>query len=165
MASPDPADLPLFQRRLHPHRSMTRGQVRLLLAIVAAGGCVTSVPFVLMGAWPVAGFFGLDVLIVYLAFLASFRAARAYEDIRITPLELLLQKVSPKGGLREWRFNPVWVRLDRQEHEEFGTQRLDLISRGHRVEVAGFLGPDAKAQLADGLTSALQAARRGVRYS
>jgi uncharacterized membrane protein len=165
MSSSDPAEVPLFKERLHPHRSMTPGQVRWLLAVVAVGGCISSVPFVLMGAWPVAGFFGLDVLIVSLAFKASFRAARAYEDICVTPLELQLDKVSPTGVRREWRFNPVWVKLDRHVHEEFGVQRLDLISRGHRVELASFLGPDAKAQLADGLTSALHQARRGVRYS
>ena len=160
-----PTDVSLFRRRIQPHRSLTKPQARLLLGIVALGGVVTSLPFVFIGAWPVAGFFGLDVLLVSVAFRASFRAARAYEDISVTSLELLLRKVSPKGLAREWRFNPVWVRLDRQEHEEFGTQRLDLISRGSRVEVAAFLGPDAKAHLADGLSSALSEARRGVRYS
>jgi uncharacterized membrane protein len=165
MTSSDPADELLFKQRLRPHRSLTRAQVRLLLLFVALGGCVTSMPFVLMGAWPVAGFFGLDVLIVYLAFGASFRSARAYEEISVTPLELQLHKVSPRGVAREWRFNPVWVKLDRQEHEEFGTQHLNLVSRGQRVEVASFLGPDAKAQFADGLTTALRVARRGVHYS
>jgi uncharacterized membrane protein len=165
MLPPDPADTPLFQRRIRPHRSMKPAQVRLLLVFVALGGVVTSMPFVLIGAWPVAGFFGLDVLLVYLAFRASFRAARAYEEISVTPLELLLQKVSARGDARHWRFNPVWVRLDRKEHEEFGTQRLDLTSRGVTVEVGSFLGPDAKAEFADGLGSALREARRGIRYS
>ena len=144
---------------------MRPAQVRMLLLCVGLAGVFTSMPFVLIGAWPVAGFFGLDVLLVSLAFRASFRAARAYEDISVTPLELSLQKVSARGVAREWRFNPVWVRLDRQEHEAFGTQRLDLISRGQSVEVASFLGPDAKAEFADGLGTALREARRGVRYS
>lgn len=144
---------------------MSRSQMRVLLCVVATVGVVTSLPFVIMGAWPVAGFFGLDVLLVYAAFNASFRSARAYEDISLTSLELFVQKVSAKGNVLEWRFNPVWVRLNRQEHEEFGTQRLDLVSRGGAVEVAGFLGPDAKAQFADGLTAALHEARRGPRYS
>ena len=144
---------------------MTRSQFHVLLGIVAAVSTVTSVPFVIMGAWPVAGFFGLDFLLVYAGFAASFRSARAYEDISVTPLELFVQKVSVKGAAVEWRFNPMWVRLERKDHEEFGTQRLDLVSRGKTVEVAGFLGPDAKADFADQLTTALIAARRGVRYS
>ncbi|MDX7954060.1 DUF2244 domain-containing protein [Lichenihabitans sp. Uapishka_5] len=165
MPPDDPADHPLFQRRIRPHRSMSAAQVRVMLVFVAIGGIVTSLPFVLIGAWPVAGFFGLDVLMVYLAFRASFSSARAYEDIRVTALDLSLRKVSPRGITREWRFNPVWVRLDRHEHPDFGTQRIELIARGDRVEVAGFLGPDAKAEFADGLGAALGRARRGVRYS
>ena len=162
--SPDP-DAPIFEVRLHPHRSMTRGQFKVLLVCVALAGFVTSMPFVLMGAWPVAGFFGVDVLLVYLAFSASFRAARAYEDLVLTPLELQIAKVSAKGRRAEWRFNPNWVRLEREEHEEFGTQRLNIVSRGLRLELAGFLGPDAKADLAQRLSRALAQARRGLFYS
>ncbi len=164
MAPPGP-DVPIFEARLHPHRSLSRAQIRVLLALVALAGTVTSMPFVIMGAWPVAGFFGVDVLLVYLAFAASVRSARAYEDVSLTPLELQLAKVSARGTRAEWRFNPSWVRLEREEHEEFGTQRLDLVSRGHRVEVARFLGPAAKAELADRLNRALIQARRGFLYS
>ena len=73
------------------------------------------------------------------------------------------RRSAPRARRAEWRFNPSWVRLERQEHEEFGTQRLDLVSRGERVEMAGFLGPAAKADLADRLTRALAQARRGFR--
>ena len=159
---PHHPDAPVFAARISPHRSLTRPQFRLLLAFVACVGTVTSLPFVIMGAWPVAGFFGLDVLLVYLAFSASFRAARAYEVVKITMIDLLVEKVSAKGKRAEWHFNPRWVRLERQEHEEFGTQRLDLVSRGRSVEVAGFLGPDAKADFANRLTRALNDVRRGV---
>ena len=161
----DPADAVLFATRIHPHRSLTRPQFRLLLTLVATVSFVATLPFVIMGAWPVAGFMGLDVLAVYLAFKASFRSARAYEDVRVTVLELLLAKVSPRGRRAEWRFNPSWVRLERQDHEEFGVQRLDLVSRGRRVEVAGFLGPDEKQRFAEKLSRALAEARRGFRFS
>lgn len=165
MPESDPVEAILFAARLHPHRSFSRAQVRVLLTLVGAVSFAATLPFVIMGAWPVAGFMGLDVLAIYLAFKASFRAARAYEDVRVTPLELLLAKVSPRGRRAEWRFNPSWVRLERQQHEEFGLQRLDLVSRGRRVEVAGFLGPEEKANFAGQLSRALAEARRGFRFS
>ena len=161
----DPAAVRLFDARLTPHRSLTQGNVRLLVALFAAVGAATSLPFIVLGAWPVAGFMGLDVLILYLAFRANFGAARAYEDIVVTPIELLLAKVSARGLRREFRFHPAWVHLDKDEHEEFGVQRLSLRSRGRSVEVAAFLGPDAKADLAVGLNRALSEARRGPRFS
>jgi uncharacterized membrane protein len=159
------ADLPLFDVRLRPHRSLSRGNVRLLLMIFGLIALASSVPFIIMGAWPVGGFMGLDIVLLTAAFRANIRAARAYEDVVVTPLELLLAKVGPQGRRQEYRFNPVWVRLDKEVHAEFGVQRLSLHSRGRSVEVAGFLGPDAKALFASDLSRALGEARRGPRYS
>ena len=164
MSDAVPADPVLFSTRLRPHRSLDQRQFRWLLCGIAGVSALATLPFVMMGAWPVAGFMGLDVLAVYLAFKASFRSARAYEDVEVTFLQLTLAKVSARGARAEWRFNPSWVRLERQEHAEFGTQRLDLVARANRVEVAGFLGPDAKERFADDLGRALAEARRGYRY-
>lgn len=161
----DPAAERLFDMHLVPHRSLTTGNFRILMLVFAAAGVFTSVPFIAMGAWPVAGFMGLDVAILYVAFRVNFDAARAYEHILVTPLELLLAKVSAKGSRREFRFHPAWTRLDKVEHEEFGVMRVALRSRGRSVEIGGFLGADAKADLASGLIRALNDAKRGPRYS
>jgi len=158
-------DAPLFDARLEPHRSLGRRGFRLLMFGCCAISTLYSLPFYLMGAWPVVGFLGLDVLLLYIAFRANFRAARAYELLRLTPLELLFARISPRGARREWRFNPVWVRFERVEHEEFGTQRLALVSRGDSVEVGSFLGPEQKAALATSFSAALAEARRGPRFS
>ena len=161
----DPNARRLLDVRIRPYRSLTAANFRLLMIVFSLVGIVASLPFIVMGAWPVAGFMGADVLIFYLAFKANFRAARAYEDVVVTPIELLLAKVSSQGARREFRFHPAWVRLDRTEHQEFGIQHLSLRSRGRAVEIAAFLGPDDKAQFASGLTAALNEARRGPRYS
>ena len=156
---------PILERRIAPHRSLKPSNTRWLLAFFAVAGFFTSLPFVLLGAWPVAGFMGLDVVLLFWAFRASFRAARAYEDVIVTPLELQLAKVSERGARAEWRFNSLWVRLEREEHEEFGVQRLAFVSRGRRVEFAGFLGAEEKAELAADVARALAQARRGPDYS
>ncbi len=158
----DPA---LFATRLKPHRSLGRRNFQILLMVFLGANIVTSLPFIFLGAWPVAGFFGLDVALFYIAFKANYRAARAYEDVHVTPFELLVAKVSAKGQRSEWRFNPAFVRLEREDHEEFGILRLALVSRGKSLEVAAFLGPDEKANFASALSRALAEARRGPRYS
>jgi uncharacterized membrane protein len=118
-----------------------------------------------MGAWPVLGFFGLDVLAIYWAFRINFRDAKATEEIRVTPWELRVRRVSRRGHVVEWVLNPLWVRLDQKAHAEFGIERLYLVSKGRRVSVASFLGPDEKASFAKALTEALQAAKRGPTYN
>lgn len=160
-----PADRELFSARLSPHRSLTPAGVRLLLILFAAVSAAVSLPFLLMGAWPVVGFFGLDVLALWWALKLNADAARAYEEVRVTALELSLAQVSARGRRAEWRFHPFWTRLERRADEEFGLMHLDLASRGARVEIARCLGPAEKADFADALSRALAEARRGPRWS
>lgn len=156
---------PVFAAVLHPHRSLDISGVRLVVVLVAMAGTVASIPFIVLGFWPVAGFYGLDVVLLAYALMASLRAARAYEEVVVTALELSLRKVPVAGPALEWRFNPVWTRLQRVEHAEFGVERLALVSRGTVVPVAHFLSPDEKARFADRLSAALAEARRGVTHN
>jgi uncharacterized membrane protein len=151
----------IFAATITPHRSLgSTGFLILMLCIGALSfGC--GMLFLLLGAWPVFGFLGLDVLLIYIAFRANFRAARAYEEVTITASELMVRKVSHHGVVREWTLNPLWVQLDRIVHEEFGIERLFLVSRGRRLAIASFLGPDEKASFARALSAALGEAKRG----
>jgi uncharacterized membrane protein len=155
------AEPTIFSAIITPHRSLSSTGFLILMLAIGGISFAAGIAFLMAGAWPVLGFFGLEVAIVYWAFRANFRAARAYEEVTVTPSALTLRKVSQHGHVREWTANPVWVRLDRVEHEEFGTERLFLVSRGQRVPVAGFLGPQEKHGFADALGAALGEARRG----
>jgi uncharacterized membrane protein len=117
--------------------------------------------FLIAGAWPVFGFFGLDVVLIYWAFRANYRAAAEYEQVMVTPTELKIRKVTAKGAATEWTLNPLWVRLERETHPEFGVQRLLLVSRGRRLSIGGFLGPDEKESFGAALMAALGEAKRG----
>jgi uncharacterized membrane protein len=157
-AQPEPT---IFSAVLTPRRSL--GRVGFLVLMLVFGGVsfAAGLVFWIAGAWPVLGFFGLDVLLVYVAFRLNYRAARAYEEVLVTPSELRVRKVGPRGAVAEWTFNPLWTRLDRQEHAEYGIERLFLVSRGRKLPVAGFLGPDEKADFAAALAAALGEAKRG----
>lgn len=157
----DPAEPVLLSALLTPHRSLNRTGFIVLMCVFGAASFATGIVFLLMGAWPVFGFLGLDVLIVYWAFRINFRRARAYEEIRITPSELNIRRVSHRGHQMEWTLNPLWVKLEAIEHEEYGTERLYLVSRGSRISVGRFLGPDEKSSLYKALAAALSAAKRG----
>ena len=83
----------------------------------------------------------------------------------VTPSELRVRRVSHRGHVVEWVLNPLWVQLDQKTHAEFGIEKLYLVSKGRRVSIASFLGPDEKASFAKVLLAALQAARRGPTYN
>ena len=151
----------IFSATITPQRSLGRLGFVVLMCVFAGISFVAGMVFLIAGAWPVFGFFGLDVLLVYWAFRLNYRSAQAYEQVTVTPSELTVRKVSHRGGVREWTLNPVWVRLQRDEHEEFGLQRLFLESEGRRLSVAGFLPPQEKESFARALSGALAEAKRG----
>src|SRR5580658_975106 len=155
----------LFSARLTPHRSLNRTGFLVLMTFLSVVSFAAGLAFLLMGAWPVVGFFGLDVLAIYWAFRVHFRRARATEEISVTASELRVRRVSHRGHVVEWVLNPLWVRLDQKTHAEFGIERLYLVSKGRRVSIGNFLGAEEKASVAKALTAALQAARRGPTYN
>ena len=155
----------LFSALLTPHRSLNRTGFLVLMGFLSAVSFAAGLAFLLMGAWPVFGFFGLDMLAIYWAFRVNFRNAKATEEIRVTPFELRIRRVSHRGDVVEWVLNPLWVQLDQKIHAEFGIENLYLVSKGHSISIARFLGADEKASFAKALNAALQAARRGPTYN
>src|SRR5579859_938307 len=159
------AEPELFSALVTPHRSLSRTGFLAVMTFVSVISFVAGLAFLMMGAWPVLGFFGLDVLAIYWAFRINFRHAKASEEILVTPSALRLRRISHRGHVMEFSFNPLWVQLDRKTHAEFGIERLYLVSKGRRVAIARFLSPDEKSSFANALLAALQAARRGPTYN
>jgi uncharacterized membrane protein len=151
----------IFSAVLTPNRSLSPKGFLIFMLILGSLSFTIGLYFLSAGAWPIFGFMGLDVLLVYWAFRVNFRSARAYEVVTVTPSELTVRKVSYHGSVRQWRLNPVWVQLDRDEHKEFGIERLFLVSHGRRLPIAGFLGAQEKASFALALSGALAQAKRG----
>lgn len=158
----DPSERPVFAAVITPHRSLGREAFRTVMILCCLAAVVAAAPFVALGFWPVAGFFGLDLLALYIAFKISFRQGRSFEELVLTPIELLFRQVSARGEAREWRFNPLWTKLDKEEDDEFGLLHLALISRGERVVIARELSPHEREDLAEQFGKALAAVKRGL---
>src|ERR1044071_7707333 len=99
MRTDNAADLEptIFSATLTPHRSLGRVGFLILMLLFGSVSFVTGMVFLLMGAWPVFGFFGLDVLLLYWAFRINYQRALAYEEVMVTATELRVRKVSHRG--------------------------------------------------------------------
>jgi uncharacterized membrane protein len=158
----DPVSDPtIFSAVITPNRSLDRVGFVVLMSLVAFVSFVGGLVFFIAGAWPVVGFFGLDVALLYWAFKLNYAHAAAYEEVTVTAAELKLRKVSHRGEVREWTLNPLWTKLDREAHADFGLLRLFLVSRGRRLAIATYLSPHEKEGFADALGAALSEAKRG----
>ena len=87
----DAPEKTLFSATLTPHRSLSPTGFRIVMALVIAGALIQAVPMLMLGAWPVGWFFGLDVAILYLCFRLSYARGRATEHVRLTRVELLIR--------------------------------------------------------------------------
>jgi uncharacterized membrane protein len=155
----------IFSAVITPHRSLNRVGFLVLMGVFGAASFAAGMAFLLDGAWPIFGFFGLDVLLLYWAFQLNYRHAAAYEEVKVTPVALTVRKVNHRGQSREWVLNPLWVKLEKVVMEEFGIERLLLVSRGKHLVVGHFLGPNEKESFAKALGNALNEARRGAFFN
>jgi uncharacterized membrane protein len=152
---------PVFEATIRPNRSLGRVGFRVMMVLLGLVVALASLRLIALGVWPVSGFLLLDVVGLYVAFRVSYARGRSFEEIVLTPIELLFRRVTHRGVAREWRMNPLWTKLVRETHEEFGLQRLALVSRGERVVIAGELSPGEREHLADEFGRALAAVKRG----
>ena len=149
----------LFDAVLYPHRSLPPRGFALLMILISAVSFAAGLAFLLMGAWPVMGFFGLDVLLIYVAFRVSYRSGRISETLRMSRSELSIRRILPNGKMLSWSFQPYWLRVEMDDPPRHRSE-LTLSSHGRRLVIGAFLSPDERIEVARALRAAL--ARHGA---
>lgn len=155
------AEEPLFRALLVPHRSLGRRGFVILMGALVAFWMLYGGIFLAMGAWPIFGFFGLDVLAIWLAFRWNYRAARAREEVSVSRTALDIFKVAPSGRCEEHHFNPFWARFEVARHDEIGITDMAVADKARRVPVGAFLNPDDRESFAAAFGRALKTAKAG----
>jgi uncharacterized membrane protein len=153
------ADEPFFRALLTPHRSLGRTGFLVLMGTLTFGWLVTGAFFLSRGAWPVFGFFGLDVVLLYVAFRMNYRAARAREEVSVSRTALDIRKTAPSGKSQDYRFNPFWAKFAVSRHDEIGITQMAVEGQGRRVPIGGFLNPDDRESFAKAFSQALVKAK------
>lgn len=144
-----------FNAVVTPHRSLSRKGFMIVMSLMIAMNFTAGMIFLLEGAWPIFGFCVLDVVLVWWAFRANYRAARAHETVQLSDSELRIRRVDQRGRAQAFSFQPYWVRLDLVENADESTN-LYLRSHGKSVELAHVLSPPERLQFARALQAALR---------
>lgn len=156
---------PGFEAVIHPYRSLSAQGFRILFCAVIALNLIGAVVTMSIGAWPVVGFLGLDVLALYVAFRVNYAQMRAFERIVVDGDTLVVERVDREGARRAWKFPAYWVSVWYEGDEERGISTLTLRSHGRALEIGGFLSPFERKDFADTLRAALHDARRSPAFS
>jgi uncharacterized membrane protein len=156
-------DAETFHAILTPHRSLGPKGFLVLMSGLCTINFAVGMAFWSMGAWPIPVFCGLDVLLIYVAFKANYRAARAYETIALTPQLLTVTSVEASGRRQAFEFNPYWVHVNLSEHHD-GRTELELAHHGRRLVFGRCLTDDEKRDFAAALRQALARTRGMVGF-
>src|SRR5260221_10722649 len=151
---PEPFGRIFFERVLLPYRSLPPRGFHLLMLFVGLVSIGVGIGFISIGAWPVFGFFGLDVALLYLAFRLSYRSARQRETLRLAEEEFTVERIGIRGDRRFWRFQPFWLRVVVEERGE-QANRLFLASHGNTLPIGDFLPTPTRREVAESLRAAL----------
>ena len=148
-----------FTAVLTPNRSLGPRGFLILMGLICGISFIAGVFFFTIGAWPVVGFFGLDVALIYGAFKLNYRAGNMQEIIEINGEVLKITRIDPKGRSKNWQFNRYWVRVDHfvDRDEDYINHPLILTSHGRSLEIASFLSRDEKDEFSCVLRDALKA--------
>jgi len=130
------------------------------MGCIALVSFIAGIGFLMLGAWPVLGFFGLDVFLIWWALERNFRDGKARETITIKDGEIVLDRHSPGKPDDSQSFVRQWTRVELEndvERDLIG--RLFLVSRGVRTEIGSFLSPDDRKSLSSALNGLLLSPR------
>ncbi|MEM9421870.1 MAG: DUF2244 domain-containing protein [Pseudomonadota bacterium] len=149
-----------FHAFLYPNRSLTWGGFRQVMAVIIGVNLVNALIYFTLGAWPVAFFCGVDILLVWLAFKLSYTQGKRHERIMLTDDALWVSRVLPSGHETRWKLDPVGAQasIDKPIAHE---SHLKLTERGKTLIVGSFLSPKERGELADALGAALSQFRSG----
>lgn len=155
-----PEDAPVFTAELTPYRSLGRKGFRIVFLIAGLLSLVHAFVFLVIGAWPIVFFFGLDYLLLFGAFWLNYRSALSREEVSVSRTNVSVRKFTPSGQITEHRFNPFWARFNVARHQEIGIISMTISGGGRRTDIGSFLNRDDRETFALALSGALATVRR-----
>jgi len=138
---------------LWPYRSLSIQGFRIVIGAIALALSIVGIGFMMMGAWPVLGFLGLEIAIVWFAFKLNYRAGRLIETIFISKSGVTIERTDWRGRPARQQIDSPWV-IAKLVPQTARRRRLMLTVHGDHIEIGAFLPPVEKPPLAQALNDA-----------
>lgn len=148
------ADTPLFETRMMANRSLSAHGLRIVMLLLTGASLLIGALLWSLGAWPVPGFCGVEVLVACLLLRRNARDGRMSEAIVLRPDVLLVSRTDARGRRSEVRLSPFWLRVELLDRPALPV-RVRLVGHGVDEEVGGLLGEEPRRRLAHAVRAAL----------
>ncbi len=145
----------LYEISLYPYRSLNKTGFFILMFSLGFVSFVAGIIFMIKGAWPVFGFFGLDVLLVYIFFKINFRSGKKKEVLILTKNKLIVEFYDSKKISKTYYLDANWlqIHLSKLKNE---MSKLKISSNGKSVIVGAFLRHQEKMAILRSLKKVLK---------
>jgi len=150
MASETTGGPVLYSVVLRPHRSSSIDAIRLVSGLLAVVWLAVGGVFIIVGAWPVMPFLGLEVLLIYGALRLNHHTGNTEEAISLTERALTVRRLNHWGRRTDVSFPPNWLQVNLAEPPDRRTP-LELRSHGRSLVIGSFLLPEERWDLARAL--------------
>lgn len=144
---------------LEPPRSLSPAGFKLVMIVLGGFSAIFGLVFLISGAWPITGFFGLEMFALWLVFRTSFAAQRARTYVRVTAETVDLKKVDGQGRERLARLPALFTRVE-LDQKASGAHALRVRASQRAYALGEHLTPDERKSFAKRLDQALWQARR-----
>ena len=145
----------LYEISLYPYRSLNKTDFFILMFALGLISFIAGIIFMLKGAWPVFGFFGLDVLLVYIFFKINFRSGKKKEILILTKNQLIIEFYNSKKISKTYYLDAHWlqIRLSKLKNE---MSKLKISSKNKSIIIGSFLRYQEKIDVVKSLKKALK---------
>ena len=144
--------------RLWPYRSLSLRGFRMVMGALTLAIFTLGLGFFLLGAWPVIGFLGAEIGLVWFVFRLNYRAGQLVEEIIIRSASVTITRTNWRGRQKTFVLDSAWIKAELVPKK---TRRRKLFLRHHsyRFEIGEFLPPTEKPSLASALNDAFKRVR------
>ena len=145
----------LYKITLYPYRSLNKTGFFLLMLALGLISFTAGVIFMLKGAWPVFGFFGLDVLLVYIFFKINFKSGKKKEVIILTKNKLIIKIYNSEKTFKIFKLDSSWLKINLIKLKNH-TSKLQISSKNKSIIIGSFLRYHEKIDVIYSLEKALK---------
>ena len=145
----------VFEALLSPSVTTRLSVVRWILVLFGGTCALVGIIFTALGAQPVLGFMGIEIVLLYVVYRYCVRSSRMMEQLILSGRNAMFHRIDRNGNISITSFETHWLHVDIRQTDD-KSSRLILVSKGRVQEVGVFLAPTEKIKLFDTLKKVLK---------
>jgi len=137
--------------KIYPNNSLSQKGFYILMIFITLPSLFIGGMFFFMGAWPVLGFMGLELILIYIFFKILFYKNNFYEHITLDKRKFNIHYSNKNKIFNTIALEPTWLKVNIENKNK----TLVITTHGKTIELGKCLALKEKTNLAETIKSAL----------